>query len=53
MFAKFFEQETMMKKFALTLLAAVVVLAATGCNTVHGIGRDIEQGGEAIQRATK
>ena len=32
-----------------------VMLAAllAGCNTLHGIGRDIEEGGEAIQRATK
>lgn len=24
-----------------------------GCNTVQGIGKDIEKGGEAIQRAVK
>jgi entericidin B len=32
-----------------------VLLAAllTGCNTVRGIGQDIEKGGEAIQRSTK
>ena len=24
-----------------------------GCNTVRGIGQDIEKGGEAIQKATK
>lgn len=33
----------------LLLLAAVV----SGCNTVQGIGKDVEQGGEAIQRAVK
>ena len=31
----------------------MIVLVVTGCNTVHGIGRDIEKGGEAIQKATK
>jgi entericidin B len=31
------------------LVAAVIVLA--GCNTVHGIGQDIEKGGEVIQKA--
>ncbi len=30
------------------LLTLCVLLAA--CNTVKGIGRDIEKGGEAIQR---
>ncbi|MBL8448123.1 MAG: entericidin A/B family lipoprotein [Zoogloeaceae bacterium] len=32
----------------------VLVLAAallSGCNTVRGIGQDIEKGGEAIQRS--
>ena len=29
-----------------------VVLLPTGCNTVKGIGKDIEKGGEAIQKAT-
>jgi len=33
------------------LLAAALLLSA--CNTVQGIGRDVEKGGEAIQRATK
>jgi len=32
-------------------IALMVLLA--GCNTVQGIGRDIERGGEAIQKSTK
>lgn len=35
-------------RITLTLLAIVALL--TGCNTVKGIGKDIEKGGEAIQR---
>jgi len=37
------------------LIGLLVVLAAllAGCNTVDGIGKDIEQGGKAIQRSTK
>lgn len=34
----------------------LVVLAALvlgGCNTIHGIGKDIQQGGKAIQRSAK
>ncbi|MGW8269633.1 MAG: entericidin A/B family lipoprotein [Burkholderiales bacterium] len=36
-------------------IGLLVVLAAllAGCNTVDGIGKDIEQGGKAIQRTTK
>lgn len=34
-----------------TAITLMVLLA--GCNTVQGIGRDIERGGEAIQRSTK
>lgn len=29
---------------------AAIVLTTAGCNTVRGMGRDIERGGEAIQR---
>lgn len=32
-------------------IALMVLLA--GCNTVQGIGRDIERGGEVIQKSTK
>lgn len=39
-----------MKSFiSLVLLSAVL----SGCNTVQGIGKDVEKGGEAIQRAVK
>ncbi len=33
------------------ILLAIAVLL-TGCNTVKGMGKDIEKGGEAIQKAT-
>ncbi len=39
----------MNKLVYLVLLCA----ALAGCNTVQGIGKDVEQGGEAIQRAVK
>lgn len=41
----------MMKKTVLTLLAVMVVLSVTGCNTLRGVGKDIKKGGEAIERA--
>jgi predicted small secreted protein len=40
-----------MKKLLLIVMTAAFALA--GCNTVKGIGKDIEKGGEAIQKATK
>lgn len=41
-----------MRKYA-ALLGAFVVVLLSGCNTVQGIGKDIEKGGEAIQKAVK
>jgi len=35
------------------LLAALCVLLLSACNTVKGLGKDIEKGGEAIQKSTK
>ena len=35
----------------LSLVAASFVLS--GCNTVQGVGKDLKQGGEAIERAVK
>ena len=35
------------------IVAAVVSMSMTGCNTVKGVGKDIEKGGEAIQKAVK
>ena len=49
------------KKIAALVAVKVVVLAVivgsvvgmVGCNTVRGVGQDIEKGGEAIQKAVK
>jgi predicted small secreted protein len=35
------------------LIVAMVAVLLVGCNTVKGIGQDLEKGGEAIQKATK
>ena len=42
-----------MKKYILLALPLASLLSLTACNTIQGIGKDIEKGGEAIQRATK
>lgn len=31
----------------------LVALVLSACNTVAGIGKDLEKGGEAIQKSTK
>jgi predicted small secreted protein len=37
----------MKKLFALTLLA----IALTGCNTIAGMGKDVQKAGQAVQGA--
>ncbi len=40
-------------KVVLITVAVGVVFSIYGCNTVRGIGQDIERAGEAIQRSTR
>lgn len=35
------------------LLLAGLTLAIMGCNTVHGVGKDIESAGKAIQKTSQ
>lgn len=39
-----------MKKMIYTLLLMVAVVSSA-CNTVKGLGKDIERGGQAIEKA--
>jgi predicted small secreted protein len=41
-----------MKHIVTGLIALLAVGLLSACNTVAGMGKDIEKGGEAIQRAT-
>jgi predicted small secreted protein len=41
----------MLRKFLLTLAAGTIALTATACNTVKGLGRDVESVGEAGEEA--
>lgn len=36
-----------------SVIVAIAAFVLAGCNTVQGMGKDIEKGGEAIQKATK
>lgn len=35
------------------LLAMGLLLSLTACNTISGIGKDIQKGGEAIEKSAK
>ncbi len=41
----------MIKKFILSLAALGIVASTTACNTVKGLGEDVESVGEAGDRA--
>jgi len=42
-----------MKRLAVSLLLLCTVAVLSACNTVHGMGQDIEKAGEAISNAAK
>ncbi|HRH75138.1 entericidin A/B family lipoprotein [Zoogloea sp.] len=35
------------------MAGVIALLILAGCNTVQGLGKDIEKGGEAIQKVAK
>ncbi|MFM5916058.1 MAG: entericidin A/B family lipoprotein [Novosphingobium sp.] len=41
----------MSKKFIIALIAGTLALGTTACNTVKGVGKDIQSVGEAGDRA--
>lgn len=42
----------MKKTFLLALSAIALLTGLTACNTVKGFGRDVERGGETIQKGS-
>lgn len=38
-------------KVTTVAILGLLLLALSGCNTMHGLGEDIERGGEAVQDA--
>ena len=46
-------ETVMIKKLVIALSAAGLVFTATACNTVKGVGRDIQSVGEAGERVIK
>jgi predicted small secreted protein len=45
--------EATVRKANMILLALVDAFVLSGCNTVEGVGKDLKQSGEAIERAVK
>jgi predicted small secreted protein len=42
-----------MKRLLFVTCALVLGMICSGCNTVHGMGQDLQKAGEKIQDATK
>ncbi|WP_310645086.1 entericidin A/B family lipoprotein [Limnohabitans sp.] len=42
-----------MNKLLLVILGLVAVLGLSGCNTMRGIGQDVQKAGSAIEDAAK
>lgn len=42
-----------MKRLTILVLAAWCVAALGGCNTIRGLGKDIEKAGQGIQKSTQ
>ena len=40
-----------MKKFASVVLLVSIAISLSACNTMAGIGKDVEKAGEAVQDA--
>ena len=44
-------EEIDVNRFAFVAVVSALLLSA--CNTIHGVGKDIEKGGQAIEKAAK
>jgi len=42
-----------MKKTALTFLAVTALMMLPACNTIKGIGKDVQAGGEVLEETAK
>jgi len=46
-------KEFVMKQRIIGVVAFLMLLwSLSGCNTIHGVGKDIESGGKAIERSS-
>jgi len=42
-----------MRKANIILISLLAAFVLSGCNTLQGVGKDLKQGGESIERAAK
>ena len=42
-----------MNRFVLVTMALLITVMAAGCNTMKGLGEDIQQGGQSLEKAAK
>lgn len=42
-----------MRKISLVVFLFIALLSLNACNTIQGVGKDIKEGGEALERAGK
>ncbi len=42
----------MLRKFVITLLTGTIILGASACNTVRGVGQDLESVANSVDSAT-
>lgn len=45
-------KDSMMRTLLMLLLAVFITAFTAGCNTIEGMGEDIETGGDKIEEAT-
>ncbi len=45
-------RNAMIRRIALAFLVVLLATVLAGCNTVKGVGKDIESGGKAIERSS-
>jgi entericidin B len=42
----------MMRKITIAVVLFMCMWMLSGCNTLHGVGKDVESGGQAIERSS-
>ena len=46
------KEKEMKRKIAAAILLHICMWTLSGCHTVHGVGQDVESGGQAIERSS-
>lgn len=49
----FYFKETGMKKLSVSIAVLMITMQLSGCHTLQGVGKDIQRGGEAIEKSAQ